>query len=219
MQEPTEKPPLHRAAVAFPPLHDCDYVVCILIFLRTGHTSSVSSTSATRAVPEAAAKNTSSSAKYDPKDTSFPFVSDIPTELLAAVAECFQQRMLVCRTCFFESRGRELSSKRERKNMCEKSHLWKQVKVIPACRLCVGSVLFVAIHPVPKHMQHSTTPFLVCKKGDHQTCHHMSRTTNPWFPHTVEELVIWTVEREKSEAMDARFRSQVSFLFKDCGLL
>ena len=71
--------------------------------------------------------------------------------------------------------------------------------LIPACRLCVGSVLFVAIHPIPKHMQHSTSPFLVCKKGDHQTCHHMSRTTNPWFPHTVEELVIWTVEREKSE--------------------
>ena len=34
--------------------------------------------------------------------------------------------------------------------------------------------------------------------GDHSVCFDKTRDNNPWFPHTIEEMVIWTVERERS---------------------
>ena len=137
---------------------------------------------------------------YDPKKTEFVNIKDIPSELLAAVAECFQRRLFVCRICFFESQCTKLVSKIETKQMimCEEGHTpWKQIKVVPQCKLCITPGGHAPIPPLPKHMKNSNIPFAVCKKAEHQTCYAMSRGTNPWFPHTVEELVIWTVERER----------------------
>ena len=136
-------------------------------------------------------------AKFDPNKTVFCSVSEIPDELLADVARCFQHRMLICRMCYFVSNCNEFSSKMSSRNTCERGHPWKHIRVIPRCTLCIGSSPFVAIPPLPKHMKHCNSPFQVCKKADHQTCYSMSKNTNPWFPHTVEELVVWTVERER----------------------
>ena len=139
---------------------------------------------------------------YDPKNTEFVSIKDIPTDLLAAVAECFHDRLFVCRICFFESNCSKLVSKIETKQaiMCENGHTpWKQIKVVPRCKLCITPADHAPIPPLPKHMKNSNIPFAVCKKAEHQTCYAMSRGTNPWFPHTVEELVIWTVEREKGK--------------------
>ena len=131
--------------------------------------------------------------KFDPNKTVFCSVSDIPDELLAEVARCFQHRLLICRMCYFVSNCKEFSSKMPSRNVCERGHPWKHIRVIPRCALCIGSSSpFVAIPPLPKHMKHCNSPFQVCKKGDHQTCYSMSKNTNPWFPHTVEELVVWT---------------------------
>lgn len=137
---------------------------------------------------------------YDPKTTEFVSIKDIPADLLVAVAECFHNRLFVCRICFFESNCSKLVSKIETKQaiMCENGHTpWKQIKVVPHCKLCITPANHAPIPPLPKHMKNSNIPFAVCKKAEHQTCYAMSRGTNPWFPHTVEELVIWTVEREK----------------------
>lgn len=137
---------------------------------------------------------------YDPKKTEFVSIKDIPVDLLCAVAECFHNRLFVCRICFFESHCSKLVSKIETKQaiMCENGHTpWKQIKVVPHCKLCITPADHAPIPPLPKHMKNSNIPFAVCKKNEHQTCYAMSRGTNPWFPHTVEELVIWTVEREK----------------------
>ena len=136
---------------------------------------------------------------YDPKKIEFVNIKDIPKDLLNAVAECFNNRLFVCRICFFESQCTSLISKIETKQaiMCELGHTpWKQIKVIPRCKLCITPGNHAPIPPLPKHMKNSNIPFAVCKKTEHQTCYAMSRGTNPWFPHTVEELVIWTVERE-----------------------
>ena len=138
-------------------------------------------------------------AKYDPKTTVFNCMDDIPEELLADVALCYKQRLLVCRLCFFESHCMDLSSKKTSRNTCEKGHPWKQIRIIPHCEMCIGPGPFIPIPPLPKHMQNSNSAFVICNKTEHTTCHYMSKTTNPWFPHTVEELVIWTVEREKRE--------------------
>lgn len=148
---------------------------------------------------------------YDPKKTEFVYIKDIPTDLLSAVAECFHNRLFVCRICFFESNCSKLVSKIETKQaiMCENGHTpWKQIKVVPRCMLCITPADHAPIPPLPKHMKNSNIPFAVCKKAEHQTCYAMSRGTNPWFPHTVEELVIWTVEREKG--MKINFLSNIA---------
>lgn len=137
---------------------------------------------------------------YDPKKTEFVSIKDIPVDLLSAVAECFHNRLFVCRICFFESLCSKLVSKIQTKQaiMCELGHTpWKQIKVVPRCKLCITPSEHAPIPPLPKHMKNSNIPFAVCKKTEHQTCYAMSRGTNPWFPHTVEELVIWTVERDR----------------------
>jgi len=69
--------------------------------------------------------------------------------------------------------------------------------VIPKCQLCANTFDWVPVPPLPKHMkQKPKNPFVVCKKQDHSACYTMSKGTDPWFPHSVEEMVIWTVERE-----------------------
>ena len=153
---------------------------------------------------------------YIPKDTEFTSIKDIPSELLCSVAECYHHRMLVCRICFFDSNCETLSSRKGgggiTSSECENGHTpWKQVIVIPASALCISPSKFVPIPPLPKHMKHSSSSFMVCKKKEHNTCYAMSKGTNPWFPHTVEELVIWTVEREKDRSFEDVYKEFLSY--------
>ena len=139
--------------------------------------------------------------KYNPKDVEFKDIKDIPHDLLCSVAECFDQLQLVCRICFFESNCVLLVKKNKKTTGCDKDHIpWKPIRVIPKSPLCMhmSSIHYnrIPIPPLPKHMRQTSTPFVVCKKNNHSSCFAMSRGTNPWFPHTAEELVIWTVERE-----------------------
>ena len=41
--------------------------------------------------------------KYHPREMSFHFVSDIPTDILVSVAKCYKDHKIICRTCFFDS--------------------------------------------------------------------------------------------------------------------
>ena len=64
--------------------------------------------------------------------------------------------------------------------------------------MCAGPSEWIAMFPVPEHMKSISTPFTMCNKMDgHRSCFEMARTQGPWFPHTVEEMVIWTVERDR----------------------
>lgn len=139
---------------------------------------------------------------YQPKGLEFVTISDVPIELLVGVAECFKSVSLVCRICFFESDFKVLIKKVEVNSVfvCPNGHSpWKQIKVIRSCSICVSPSEWIPIPPLPKHMKVSKTPFVICKKEEHHTCYAMSKGTNPWFPHTVEEMVIWTVERERGQ--------------------
>ena len=69
-------------------------------------------------------------AKFDPNKTVFCSVSEIPDELLADIARCFQHRMLICRMCYFVSNCNEFSSKMSSRNTCERGHPWKHIRVI-----------------------------------------------------------------------------------------
>ena len=39
----------------------------------------------------------------------------------------------------------------------------------------------------------------MCKYKDHNECYQKAREIDPWFPHSLEEIIIWTVERETGE--------------------
>ena len=141
---------------------------------------------------------------------SFLVIKDIPLDLLVSVAECYRDMQLVCRICFFESKGTALvtmKEKTEKTTRCNCDHVpWRPIKVIPRSPLCASATKYIPLPPLPNHMKQSSTPFVACKKNDHKSCYVMSIGTNPWFPHTVEELVIWTVERETGELSVCLFR-------------
>ena len=40
----------------------------------------------------------------------------------------------------------------------------------------------------------------MCKYHNHNDCYQKTREIDPWFPHSLEEIVIWTVERETGES-------------------
>lgn len=114
----------------------------------------------------------------------------------------------MCRVCFFDSGCKDLIQKVEvgQSVSCPYGHNpWKEIKVIPRCSLCVSPSEWIPVPPLPKHMKQSKSPFFMCKKDEHSTCYAMSKGTNPWFPHTVEEMVIWTVERETGWYLSMHF--------------
>ena len=138
--------------------------------------------------------------KYFASNATYENIHDIPLDLLNAVAFCFQYHKIVCRACFFNSGCRVTTCKKSEKgSFCSEGHPWRPLIVMPGCRLCsnYNPSVHIPVLPIPKHMKSVTSPFLICRKTDHKTCYYMSKNTNPWFPHTVEELVIWTVERER----------------------
>ena len=136
--------------------------------------------------------------KYHTDNVEFASIQDIPSSLLASVAELFKNLKLVCRVCFLQSNCVLLIGKKGRG--CMKNHTpWRPVRAIRRSPLCVSGTEFIPVMPLPRHMMNLHTPFVVCKKKSHTVCYAMSKGTNPWFPHTVEELVIWSVEREHGE--------------------
>ena len=140
--------------------------------------------------------------KYSSKNTCFEYVVDIPLDLMGAVALCYQYHKTVCRQCFFTSGGRQVTTARKRQSdTCSEGHSWKTLVIIPGCRLCSNTThsIHVPILPLPRHVKENSVPFCVCRKSDHQQCFVACLTSDPTHPHSVEELVVWTVERERCE--------------------
>ena len=139
--------------------------------------------------------------KYHSREVSYGKIADIPEELLSAVALCYNYNKTVCRNCFFRKGCRQITSTKKSSSTCLEGHSWRALVIMPGCRLCSNAnySMHIPILPIPRHMKESRAPFNICKRTDHLNCHLMTKNTNPWFPHTVEELVVWTVERERGE--------------------
>ena len=73
---------------------------------------------------------------------------------------------------------------------------------MPASQYCsnfFGITDKVPIPSAPKwSLDKANKPFGICSRTTHQSCFEMSATAAVWFAHTIEELVIWTIEREYS---------------------
>ena len=141
--------------------------------------------------------------KYN-KNVGYEYVEDIPSDLLAGVALAYHSQRIACRQCFFTGSRVITTTKRKSSDTCIEGHPWRPLTIIPGCRLCYhprGSTAnHIPVLPVPRHMKdRRPAQFCVCKKSDHTHCY--KQNTTPWFPHSVEELVIWTVEREKGECI------------------
>jgi len=138
---------------------------------------------------------------YNLKEIAFPEVSFIEIPLLEDVMRCYKDRKTVCRNCFYNnfklSRGCDARGKCTR---CQWE--FKKLLVIPKSPMTVNyyKSKMIAIPPWPKRKPNKL-PFESCakptdKSHDHKRCLIMSRNSEVWYAHTVEELVIWTVERE-----------------------
>ena len=137
-------------------------------------------------------------------EARFTSVKQIPQHLLEDISMCFSQKIQACKWCFLThlpSTRKQLQSMLVadtgicRKCLCNNG----VITVIPASDLCEVSCYgnFVAIPSTPKHTD-NIRAFQCCKKyektSDHKKCLLLTRRGNAWFPHSVEEIVIWTIE-------------------------
>ena len=131
----------------------------------------------------------------------FPKVSFIDQPLLEDVIQCYKKGQMVCRNCFYKNFT--LTTSLTDKGNCTQCHQeYKKLLVIPKSSMTVNYYKseMIAIPPWPKNKR-SKPSFESCgkpadKSKEHRRCLIMSRNSAVWYAHTVEELVIWTVERE-----------------------
>jgi len=141
---------------------------------------------------------------YKLLETLFPKASFIDASLLEDVIRCYKERQTVCRNCYYNSN--KLSRGYDAKGHCTQCQWeFKKLLVIPKSSMTVNYYEsdMIAIPPWPKSKPNDL-PFESCakpkdKSNDHKRCLIMSRNSAVWYAHTVEELVIWTVERENGE--------------------
>ena len=138
---------------------------------------------------------------YYLKEMLFPKAAFIDPPLLDDVIRCYKERQTVCRNCFYNDL--KLSRGYNAKGQCTTCQWeFKKLLVIPKSPLTVNYYKseMIAIPPWPKSKPNEL-PFESCakptdKSKEHRRCLIMSRNSAVWYAHTVEELVIWTVERE-----------------------
>ena len=137
--------------------------------------------------------------KFDPKKTCLRSVGSINAKLLQDVVTCYKQVKRVCRTCYYLHRKQEPLEHSNRCKSCNKNEI---IRLIPASKMCQNE-LNLNLIPVPlppqSFMAHPSKPFEHCKKDGHPKCFEKAATNEVWYSHSLEELVIWTVERQYGE--------------------
>ena len=141
--------------------------------------------------------------------TRFTSAEQIPQYLLESVIKCYSQRVQACRWCFLthlSSTLKQLQSLSVTSTSICKKCLRDNgtVTVMPASDLCETSAYgkFVAIPPTP--IKESNIPaFYYCPKFKelyrHKRCLLLTRKEDAWFPHSIEEMVIWTIEYKQGK--------------------
>ena len=142
--------------------------------------------------------------------TRFTSVKKIPQRLLESVSTCYSQRVHVCRWCFLThlpSTWYQLQLISVTMDICQRCLRNNgSITVIPASNLCEASCYgkFVAIPPTPTHKD-NIKAFQLCKKYEHRNCLLLTRRGNAWYPHSIEEMVIWTIEYKGGKMNNAFF--------------
>lgn len=76
--------------------------------------------------------------------------------------------------------------------------------LIPASVMCTNfaSLKFVPISPPPQVLMtgaQRSKPFIYCQNKDHVACFRNAAKGEVLFAHSIEELVVWTVEKHYSK--------------------
>ena len=136
---------------------------------------------------------------YHPNKVIFKNTASISSDLLRDVAISYEDRKEYCKWCFYHhakvstpivvAGGGNICSS------CRSS--WESVIVIKSNDQCwnFGDFNLLPIAPWPRSKPHAT-PFEYCQKEDHHRCFKVYSVDEFWYAHSVEELVIWTVERD-----------------------
>jgi hypothetical protein len=134
--------------------------------------------------------------KFRPELTVFHQSSKILPELLQDVIRNYKKGKRICKGCYYR---RKIVSEvdgegRWKCGYCDQRG--DSVWLMPASGMCenFGRLAEVPIPPAPH--KHNNKPYSFCAKQDHFKCFDRSAYSDIWFAHTIEELVIWTVERE-----------------------
>ena len=137
---------------------------------------------------------------FDPAKTQFKDVSDIHPALLQDIVNCYKKYKYVCRTCFVRYNRQEIIVGGK---PCRKCRNTTTTRIVPASKMCKNfrDLRVLAIPPPPKVLMAPTNrhkPFLYCRNVDHLLCY--DRAKESWYAHSMDELVIWTVERHWRES-------------------
>ena len=137
---------------------------------------------------------------FRPETTVFRDSSKILPGLLNDVIECYQKGRNVCKFCYFRRKlDRQVRSTDEGPYCYHCGKYTESVWLMPASRFCENfdNMREVPIPRKPKwFLENKDKPFGVCTRSSHYGCFEMSATSEIWFAHTIEELVVWTIERE-----------------------
>ena len=139
---------------------------------------------------------------FDPEKTIFKDVSKINPTLLQDVVNCYKKKKIVCKACFFRNRGQEVVVSNNRP--CHQCRESETVLVIPASRMCrnFSNSKSVVISQPPRLLMNALNahkPFQYCRNSSHSVCYEQSCGKDVKYAHSIEELVIWTIERAMSK--------------------
>lgn len=131
--------------------------------------------------------------------------SKIHPGLLDDIIDCYEKGIIVCKYCYYRKTLTKTVVKTKDGIFCNTcSSICTAVWLIPASQYCENYCIdnkYIPIPPTPKWTyERKDKPFTVCQRKSHYSCFEMSATAEVWFAHSIEELVIWTIEREFSKA-------------------
>ena len=140
--------------------------------------------------------------RFDPEKTVFKDVSKINPHLLQDIVNSYKKSQTVCKFCFFRNRRQEKLGANCYCKQCKRVN--PTVIVMPSSKLCknFANMKVVPVSKPPKVLMSGSNrqkPFQYCQRTNHVPCLEKSATDDVWFAHSIEELVVWTVERHCRE--------------------
>ena len=139
--------------------------------------------------------------QFDPEKTVFKDISKINPILLQDIVNCYKKSKFVCKFCFVNYHRQEVIPGGKPCRQCKNG---MKILVMPSSKMCKNfkNMSVLAIPPPPKVLMVPSNhhkPFMYCRNPDHTVCYEKSMTKETWYAHSIEELVIWTVERHWSK--------------------
>lgn len=139
---------------------------------------------------------------YKLQKTLFPKMSFTDPLLLEDVIRCYKERETVCRNCYYS--GNKLSRYFDARGCCTLcDYETNKLVIIPKSRMTINyyecEIIAIPPWPMRKLIDQRFQPCVEDNLKDHMTSLIISHNSTVWYAHTIEELVIWTIERDNGK--------------------